>query len=159
MQSSAATVADYLASLPDDRRIAMTAVREVMLANIDPQYEEMMQYGMPGWSIPHSVYPPGYHCKPEEPVPFVGYASQKNHMAIYLMCLYVGGNGTDETDEATWFRNAWAASGKKKLDMGKSCVRFKKLDDVALDVIGEAVRRMPMQRYLDAYLKSIPKKK
>lgn len=159
MQSTAATVAEYLDSLPEERRILVGAVRDTMLANIDPLYEEKMQYGAIGWVVPHSVYPPGYHCKPIDPVPFAGIASQKNAVSIYLMGLYIGGDGAGETEEVTWFRDAWAASGKKKPDMGKSCIRFKKLDDIALDVIGEAVRRMPVQRYLEAYLKSIPKKK
>lgn len=159
MQSTAATVAEYLASLPEERRVLVSAVRATVLANIDPSYEEKMQYGSMGWVVPHSIYPPGYHCKSADPLPFAGIASQKNAVSIYLMGLYIGGDGGGETGEAAWFRDAWAASGKKTPDMGKSCIRFRKLDDIALDVIGEAVRRMPVQRYLEAYLRSMPKKK
>lgn len=155
MQSSATTVQDYLACLPHERRVIVSAVRDVMLANLDVRYAEVMQYGMIGWVIPHSVYPPGYHCNPTQPLPFSGLASQKNYISLYLMGLYVGCSGTEETEEVKWFQDAWAASGKKKLDMGKACVRFKKLDDIPLDVIGEAIRRMPVQRYLDAYLRTI----
>jgi hypothetical protein len=106
--------------------------------------------------IAHSVHPPGYHCKPTEPVPFAALASQKNYVALYLMGLYVGCTGTEETEELVWFRDAWAASGKK-LDMGKACVRLKKLDDVPLEVIGAAIRRMPAQRYLSAYTQTLGK--
>src|SRR4029453_8533886 len=104
-----------------------------------------MQYGMIGWFVPHRVFPAGYHCDPRQPLPFAGLASQKNHLAVYLMCHY----GSPE--QARWFHEAWAQSGKKKLDMGKSCLRFKKLDDLALDVIGEAIRRVPARKYIESY--------
>jgi hypothetical protein len=141
MQSKATTVAQYLAELPEERRRALEAVRRVILENLDKDYEEGMQYGMIGYYVPHRVYPAGYHCDPRQPLPFAGLASQKNHMALYLMCVY--GDGA----QAAWFRQAWAGSGKK-LDMGKSCVRFKKLEDLALDVVGEAVRRVPARKYI-----------
>jgi hypothetical protein len=144
MQSKANTVRDYLASLPDDRRKAIEAVRQVILDNIDPAFQETMQYGMIGYSVPHSIYPAGYHCDPKQPLPFAGLASQKNHMALYLFCVYV-----DEGD-AERFQAAWKKSGKK-LDMGKSCVRFKKLEDVALDVIGDVVRRADVKRFIATY--------
>ena len=157
MQSSAATPQAYLAALPDERRAILTAVRDVILANLDPQYAELMQYGMLSYVIPHSIYPVGYHCDAKQPVPFAAIASQKNHIFLYLMGLYVGCAGTDETNDATWFREAWAVSGKKQLDMGKACVRFKKIDDVPLDVVGEAIRRMPTQRYLALYKATLAK--
>ncbi|MEJ7804622.1 MAG: DUF1801 domain-containing protein [Telluria sp.] len=150
MQSPATTPQAYLAALPDERSTIIMAVRDVILANLDPQYAEAMQYGMLSYVIPHSIYPAGYHCDPKQPIPFAALASQKNYLSLYLMGLYVGCAGTDESDDARWFRSAWAASGKK-LDMGKACVRFKKLDDLPLDVIGEAIRRMPAQRYLALY--------
>ena len=117
------TVEDYLASLPPDRRDAIQAVREVILKNLDDDYTEGIQYGMIGYFVPHSIYPPGYHCDPKQPLPFAGLASQKNHMAIYLMCVY--GNATLDN----WLRDEWAKTGKK-LDMLKSCIRFKKLADL-----------------------------
>jgi hypothetical protein len=143
MQSKAATVGEYLAGLPEDRRKAIEAVRQVVLKNLDKDFEEGMQYGMIGYYVPHRVHPAGYHCDPSQPLPFAGLASQKNHMALYLMCVY------GESDHAKWFKEAWAKSGKK-LDMGKSCVRFRKLDDLALDVIGEAIKRVPAQKYIQA---------
>ena len=157
MQSSATTPEAYLASLPDERRATVVAVRDVILANLDPAYTETMAYGMLGYSLPHSVYPAGYHCNPKQPLPFAGLASQKNYISLYLMGLYIGAEGSEETTDTQWFREAWAASGKKKLDMGKACVRFKKLDDIPLDVIGEAIRRVPAQRYIALYEQALKK--
>jgi hypothetical protein len=144
MQSQAKTVEAYLAALPDDRRVALEAVRQVILDNLDSDYKEGMQYGMIGYFVPHKVYSAGYHANPKEPLPFASLASQKNHMAIYLMCLYSDGA------QEEWFRQAWAAAGKK-LDMGKSCVRFKKLEDVPLEVLGEAIRRVPARDFIANY--------
>jgi hypothetical protein len=144
MKARATTVKGYLASLPADRREALEAVRSVILENLDPAYEEGIQYGMIGYYVPHSVYPPGYHCDAKQPLPFASLASQKNHMAVYLMCIY----GSEEQEG--WFRREWAKSGKR-LDMGKSCVRFRKLEDVALDVIGRAVKRVPAKKYVRYY--------
>src|SRR6478672_5651786 len=106
MQSKAATVTQYLASLPADRRADVEAVRKVILKNLDKDYEEGMQYGMIGYYVPHRTYPAGYHCDPRQPLPFAGLASQKNYMALYLMCVY------GEGELATWFRQAWAKTGK-----------------------------------------------
>jgi len=146
MQSKAKTVAEYLASLPADRREAITKVRDVMLRNMDRGYREHMSYGMIGYSVPHELYPAGYHCDPKQPLPFAGLASQKNHMSIYLMGIY--SDGKDHM--SNWFREAWRDTGKK-LDMGKCCIRFKKLDDLALDLIGEAIRRLPVKKFVEYY--------
>ncbi len=144
MQSKAKSVAAYLAELPEDRRAALEAVRSVILKNLPKGYQEGMQYGMIGYFVPHSVYPSGYHCDPKQPLPFAGLASQKNHMALYLMCVYA------DPEYETWFRKAWKATGKK-LDMGKSCVRFKRIDNVPLPVIGQAVKRVPVKRFIEFY--------
>lgn len=151
MQSKAKTVDEYLASLPEDRREALQAVRETILENLDEDYEEGMQYGMIGYYVPHRVYPAGYHVDAKQPLPYAALASQKNHMALYLMGIYTGRtDGPSESEHARWFRDAWTATGKK-LDMGKSCVRFKKLEDVPLDVVGEAIRRIPAKDHIAAY--------
>jgi hypothetical protein len=118
MQSKAATVAQYLGELSAERRAAIAAVRAVIRQNLDADYEEGMQYGMIGYYVPHRVYPPGYHCDPKQPLPFACLASQKNYLSLYLGCVY------GDTPLAHWFREAWAQTGKK-LDMGKSCIRFK----------------------------------
>lgn len=146
MQSKASTVAQYLKELPADRRAAIEAVRAVIIKNLDPLYEEGMQYGMIGYYVPHSVYPPGYHCDPKQPLPFICLASQKNYMSVYLGCVY----GPEREKP---FREAWAKTGKK-LDMGKSCVRFKKVEDLALDVIGDTIRRLPARKFI-AYYESV----
>jgi hypothetical protein len=144
MQSKAKTVQEYLDQLPDHRHEAISAVRDVMLKNLPKGFEEGMQYGMIGYFVPHSVYPDGYHCNPKEPLPYASLAAQKNYMSIYLMCIY--------GDEAhrDWFVEAWNKTGKK-LDMGKSCVRFKKLEDVPLKVVGQAMKRVSVKKYIDFY--------
>src|SRR5688572_22375508 len=144
MKSTATTVEGYLSGLPEERRAAISAVRDTILENLDAGYEEGIQYGMIGYFVPHKLFPPGYHCDPKQPLPFGSIASQKNHMALYLMGVYMSPN------QERWFRDAWKKTGKK-LDMGKSCMRFKKLDDLALDVIGEAIRRIPAKKYVARY--------
>ena len=144
MTSTAKTVKEYLAGLPEDRRAAISAVRDVILKNLSEGYEEGMQYGMIGYNVPHRIFPAGYHCNPKVPLPFAALGSQKNHMAVYLMCVY-GDEGTRK-----WFEAEYRASGKK-LDMGKACVRFRKLDDLPLDVIGQAIARVPAAKYVARY--------
>src|SRR5436190_506781 len=144
MQSKAATVERYLAELPADRRAAIEAVRQVILDNLDSGYQEGMLYGMIGYFVPHERYPAGYHCDPKLPLCFLGLASQKNHMSLYMMCQYVNSKGEKA------FRAAWAKTGKK-LDMGKSCIRFKRVDDLALDLIGEAIRATPVDKHIEFY--------
>jgi len=144
MSKRTTTVAQYLASLPPDRREAMEAVRQVILDNLDPSFEEGIQYGAIGYFVPHSVYPPGYHCDPKQPLPFAGIASQKRHMGVYLFCLYTSAK------EEQRFREEWRQTGKQ-LDMGKSCVRFKKLDDVPLKVLGKAIKRMKIKKFIASY--------
>ena len=153
MQSKATTVAEYLASLPEDRRRAIEAVRKVIRANLDKDYTEGMQYGMIGYHVPHKIFPAGYHCDPKQPLPFAALAAQKNYLSLYMMGVYCGcgeGPGADESPHARWFREAWAKTGKK-LDMGKACVRFRKVEDLALDVIGEAIKRLPARLYIEQY--------
>jgi hypothetical protein len=148
MQSRAATVSEYLAELPEDRRRAIETLRRVILDNIDPGFEERMGYGMPGWVVPHSVFPAGYHCDPEQPLPFAGLASQKQHLSLYMMGLYTG---PAADGLLRWFKDAWAKSGKKPPDMGKACIRFKRIEDVPLEVIGEAFRRLRLKDYVAGY--------
>jgi Domain of unknown function (DU1801) len=141
MPSQATTVKEYLQSLPPDRRAVINAVREVILANLPKGYEECMSYGIIGYVVPHSLYPPGYHCDPKLPLPYANLGSKKNHMSLHLLSVYC------DPDTATWFQKAWKASGKK-LDMGAACVRFKKIEDVPLDVIGKVIARTPVKKYI-----------
>ncbi len=148
MRSEASSVAEYLKELPADRRAAIEAVRGVILENLDGDYEEGMGYGMIAYYVPHRVFPAGYHCDPKQPLMFAALASQKNYMAVYLMSIYGSAN------ERAWFEGAWKKSGKS-LDAGKSCIRFKRVEDVPLEVIGEAVRRVSVKRYVEAYVKAL----
>lgn len=150
MKSKATTVSDYLASLPDDRRAAIERVRAVILENLDSEYEEGLAYGMISYYVPHSVYPPGYRANPKVGLPLAALGSHKNYMSLYLMGLYCGCVEGTETGLVRWFHEAWAKTGKK-LDMGKSCIRFKKIEDLPLDVIGEAIRRLPARAYIEQY--------
>jgi len=139
MKSKATTVAEYLEQLPEDRRAAVQAVREVILKHLPKGYEEVLQYGMLGYVVPLKTFPAGYLNRKTEPVPYVCLASQKNYMSIYLMSVYGDAEGK--------FRKEYEATGKK-LDMGKSCVRFKKVEDLPLDVIGRAVAKWPMKGFI-----------
>ena len=150
MAAKPTTVKEYLDSLPEDRRKALRKVRAAVNKGLPKGYKEGIQYGMLGWFIPHRVYPAGYHCDPKQPVPFAGLASQKNYMSLYLMCIY-----GDEKHKG-WFEKEWKKSGKK-LDMGKSCIRFKKVEDLPLEVITEAVSRVPVDKFLAHYEASVPK--
>jgi len=147
MQSNATTVEQYLRELSDDRRELISRVREFLRANLDSDYEEGMQYGMIGYYVPHRIFPAGYHCDPTQPLPFTALASQKNNAALYLNC--DGGDpGWSER-----FRAAWLKTGRN-LNMGKSCIRFKKLDDLAFDVLAETFKAMPAALYVQRYLAS-----
>jgi hypothetical protein len=138
------TVEEYVAALPPDRREAIQAVRETVNRNLPKGYEEGIQYGMIGWYVPHSIYPAGYHCDPSVALPFAGLASQKNHMSFHVMSVY------GSSKERAWFEAAWAKTGKR-LDMGAACVRFRRLEDVALDVLGQAVARTPVAEWVRVY--------
>jgi len=148
MQSKATTVPAYLASLPADRKAAIEAVRKVILANLDKGFEEGMQYGMIGYYVPHAIFPAGYHCDPKQPLPFAGLASQKGHMSLYIMGIY------GHAPLREWFQAAWAKTGKR-LDMGKACIRFKKIEEVPLEVVGDAFRRMTLKGYVSAYTEQL----
>ena len=134
MAKKADTVEAYVATLPDDRREIVEAVREAIAGNIDEAFEFGMQYGMIGWYLPHSEYPAGYHSDPSQPLPFIAIGNQKNHVSLYLFFIYC------DQKEQERFVNEWKATGSR-LDMGKSCVRVKKLEDIPLEVLGGAVKR------------------
>ena len=140
----ASTVAQYLAALPADRRAAISVVRKVINESLPAGYEEGIQFGMIGWYVPLSMYPAGYGENPKVPLPLVALASQKSGMVLHFLCFY--GHPT----LSTWFVNEYKKSGKK-LDMGKGCVRFKKLDDLALEVVGRTIARLPVAEHINNY--------
>ena len=143
MQSKARTPMEYIDSLPADRRRAISEIRRVILKNLPGGFAEVMSYGMLGYVVPHSVYAPGYHCDPKQPLPFINLASQKNYISFSHMALY--GPLLD------WFTKEWKSVPRKKLDMGKCCVRFKSLDDVPLELIGRLVARITPRQWVRMY--------
>ena len=140
-KSKAETVEEYLAELPEDRRAALAAVRQVILANLPDGYQEMMQFGMVGYVIPLERYPVTYNG---QALQYAALSSQKNYMSLYLMNIY-----SDEAVER-WFVEKYKASGKR-LDMGKACVRFKSLQDLPIDLVGEAIALTPVARFIERY--------
>jgi len=148
MQSKATTVDAYLTELPEDRQKAISKLRAVIKKNLPKGFKEGMGYGMMGWSVPHSIYPAGYHCKPEDPLPFMGIASQKNFISVYHMGIYT------DPKLLKWFTDAHANASPKKLDMGKSCIRYKKPEDIPYDLIGELATKMTVQQWVSLYEKN-----
>ena len=148
MQSKATTPEEYIDSLPEDRKKIISELRKIILKNLPKGFKEGMGYGMLGYVVPHSLYPKGYHSDPRQPLPFISIASQKNHIALYHMGLY-GGEYLD------WFQKEWKKHTDKKLDMGKSCIRFKKAEDIPLDLIGELCTKITPQDWIAVYEKNL----
>jgi hypothetical protein len=145
MQSKATTVEDYLATLPEDRQEAMSRLCDTIRKNLPHGFSEGMGYGMMGWSVPHSLYPAGYHCDPKQPLPFMGIASQKNFIALYHMGIY------SDPELLNWFVSEYPKYVKTKLDMGKSCIRFKKPDQIPYELIAELCRKVTPVQWIDTY--------
>ncbi len=152
MQSKAATPDEYYKQLPEDRKEAMLKLRKAILKNIPKGFKEEMGYGMVGFVVPHSIYPDGYHCDPKQPLPFMGLASQKNFIAIYHMGIYADKKLHD------WFIKEYSKLYPKKLDMGKSCLRFKKPENIPFDLIGELASKMTTKDWITIYEKNYKKK-
>ena len=144
MQSKAKTVEEYFDELDADRRDAISSVRDVILENLPDGYQEMILFGMITYAIPLETYPNTYN---KQPLMYAALANQKRHMAVYLTNVY----GDDSLE--TWFRERYLATGKR-LDMGKSCVRFRKLDDLPLDLVGEAIAKTSVEEFIDIYIAS-----
>lgn len=144
MQSKAKTVTEYLKELPAERREALSVIRKVILDNLPEGFKEGIQYGMIGYFVPLELYPKGYLDDPEQPLPFAALASQKNHMAVYLMGIY----GDKKNEE--WFKKEYKKTGKK-MNVGKSCVRFTKLDDVPLELIGQVIAKASVKEWIKRY--------
>ncbi len=151
MQSKATTPEQYLAELPEERRIVMEKLRSVASKKLPKGFNEVISYGMLGYVVPHEIYPNGYHCTPELPLPFFNIASQKNSINIYHMALY------GDKQLYDWFVTEYPKHCKSKLDMGKSCVRFNKLDDIPFDLIGELLSRITVEDWIKMYEKMLRK--
>lgn len=153
MQSTSPTVQAYMETLAPDRQDAMSKLRNVILSNLPKGFEETMSYGMIGYVVPHSLFPDGYHCDPKLPLPFMNIASQKNFVAIYHMGIYADQKLMD------WFLEEYPKHTKSKLDMGKSCIRFKKLDQIPFELIGELSKKMTVKDWTETYKKAFRDKK
>ena len=149
MQSKVKTPNEYFDGLPEDRRAVMVALRKVIANNLPKGFAEAMQYGIPGWVVPHSLYPAGYHCDPKQPLPFLGIASQKQYIAVYHMGLYA------DPALLKWFQATYAKQSDSKLDMGKSCIRFKKPDQIPMNLIGELASKVTPKKWIEVYEKNV----
>jgi uncharacterized protein YdhG (YjbR/CyaY superfamily) len=147
MQSKAATPDEYIDSLPEDRKEAMIKLRKTIKKNLPKGFKEVMSYGMIGYVVPHSIYPAGYHCDPKLPLPFMCIASQKNFIALYHMGIY------GDPQLLKWFTDGYAKAVPTKLDMGKSCVRFKKPEHIPYQLIGELTAKITPQDWIAMYEK------
>lgn len=145
MTSTAKTTKEYFESLPDDRKEAMTQLHQTITKNLPKGFEEGMSYGMVTYVVPHSKYPAGYHCDPKQALPFVSIASQKNFIALYHMGIY------SMPELLEWFTNEFPKYSKKKLDMGKSCVRFKKPQEIPYKLIGELMKKVTPDQWIERY--------
>jgi len=152
MQSDAKSPDEYISSLPEERKEILQKLRETIKENLPKGFSEEMGYGMLGYVVPHSLYPAGYHCDPKQPLPFLGIASQKNHIAVYHMGMYA--------DKALydWFIEEFAKHSKLKPDIGKSCIRFKKPEHVTVPLIGELCTKMTPEQWIDLYEKEFKKR-
>jgi uncharacterized protein YdhG (YjbR/CyaY superfamily) len=139
----------YVNSLPEDRKEAITQLRKIILKNIPKGFQEAISYGMLGYVIPHTLYPAGYHCNPELPLPFISLASQKNFIALYHMGMY------EDKKLLDWFTSEYPKHSKAKLDMGKSCIRFKKIDQIPFKLIEELVKKMTVKDWITIYEKEV----
>ena len=149
MKSAAPTPDVYFASLPEDRRAPLETVRGFLLEHIDPVLEERMLYGVVGYCVPHTVWPHGHHTRPELPLMYMGLSSQKNDMVVYMLFLL------HNERERKWFDGAWKKSGRKnhlEVTGAGCCLRFKKLEELSLEVVGEAMSRMPVKKYLEDHV-------
>ena len=145
MTSDAKTPEEYINALPSDRKEAIAKLRNTILKNLPKGFSETMGYGMIGYVVPHTLYPAGYHCDPKLPLPFMSIASQKNFVAVYHMGIYANKALFD------WFVNEYPNHAKRKLDMGKSCIRFKKIEEIPYDLIGTLAGKMTSQQWIDIY--------
>jgi hypothetical protein len=151
MKANGNTVTEILKNIPENRKEIFQKLHNVILKNLPKGFEPAMSYGMLGYVVPHSIYPAGYHCKPTEPLPFAAIASQKNSINFYHMGIY------SKPELLNWFLEEYPKHTKQKLDMGKSCIRFKKIDDIPYKLIGELMKKITVKEWIKIYEASIKK--
>lgn len=149
MKIKAESIQEYLENIPEDRKEAFHQLYQTIHQNVPKDFSEEMSYGMIGWVVPHTLYPDGYHCDPKLPLPFMSIANQKNFLALYHMGIYANKALYD------WFVETYPKHAKYKLDMGKSCIRFKKMNDIPWDLIAELVQKMSAQDWIELYENSL----
>jgi Domain of unknown function (DU1801) len=152
MTSKATTPDQYIKELPADRKEAMIKLRETIVKNIPKGFKEMMGYGMMGYAVPHEIYPAGYHCNPKDPLPFVGMASQKHFIAFYHMGIYA------MPELLKWFVTEYPKHSSARLDMGKSCVRFKKPEHIPYKLIGQLMKKVSVKEWINTYETNLRRK-
>ena len=145
MSDVGTTVEGYIKQVPEDRRAAFEQLRQAILNHMPKGFVETISYGMIGYVVPHTTYPAGYHCSPKLPLPFINLANQKNFIALYHMGIYA------DPELLDWFVTAYPSHSKTKLDMGKSCLRFKKMDQIPFDLIGQLCQKMSPQDWIARY--------
>lgn len=151
MKANGTTVKEILANVPEERAEAFNKLHETIIQNLPEGFEAAISYGGLGYVVPHSLYPSGYHCKPEEPLPFAGIASQKNSVNLYHMGIY------SDPELMKWFTEEYPKHSKRKLDMGKSCIRFKKTQEIPFELIGELMKKMTVQDWVNIYESNLKK--
>jgi hypothetical protein len=149
MKPTAKTVNDYLNELPEDRKVPFLKLRNCILNNLPKGFEEEMSYGMLGYVVPHAIFPSGYHCNPKLPLPFMNLASQKNFIALHHLGIY------SNPELLEWFTAEFPKHSSQKLDMGKGCIRFKKMDQIPFDLIAELVGKMSVENWIHCYEMSL----
>lgn len=152
MQYKADSPEDYIEQLPEERQLAVAKLRTIISKNLPKGFQEQMSYGMLGWVVPHAIYPDGYHCDTKLPLPFINLASQKNFVALYHSGIYADSKLYD------WFVAEYPKYVKTKLDMGKSCVRFKKMETIPYALIGELCGKMTVAEWIAIYEKNVKTK-
>lgn len=151
MKYKAGSVGAYLSEVQDDRKVAFNKLRDTILTNLPRGFSEEMIYGMIGYVVPRSIYPPGYHAAPDLPLPFINIASQKNHIVFYHMGIYANQEILD------WFTGEYSKHCETKLDMGKSCIRFKKIEKIPFELLGQLIKKMSVKDWINIYEKNIKK--
>ena len=151
MTSKATSVDQYINEAPEDRRAALQKLRSIILENLPEGFQEEISYGMIGYVVPHSIYPKGYHCTPELPLPFISFASQKNSINFYHMGIYA------KPELYDWFVAEYPKHSKQKLDIGKSCLRIKKPENIPFELIGELAKKMSVSEWIETYEKAFNK--
>ncbi len=152
MKANGKTVNEILINLPEDRVEPFNKLHDVIVENLPEGFEPAISYGGLGYVVPHTIYPAGYHCKPSEPLPFAGIASQKDSINFYHMGIY------SDPELLNWFVTEYPKHSKQKLDMGKSCISFRKLNDIPYQLIGELMKKMSVKEWIDLYEKNLPPK-